>query len=213
MELAPLISIAVSNAMSYGAIKEESHTDNLTGLKNHRGFMENFLPLLADAYTDGFALSVMVLDIDNFKRINDTYGHQVGNLILIDLAEILRTFFRASDLVGRFGGEEFIVVLNGTPADIAPRIAEQLRRKVESHQFPISLQRDGEHRPGYQQRHQPGARDCFRQPQPRPRRFPQERRRDGGADHRERRPGAVRRQARGQEPGEAELPVPFSPGG
>lgn len=142
LELAPLISIAVSNSMSYVAVKEESHTDNLTGLRNHRGFMENLLPLLGDSYTEGFALAVMVLDIDNFKRINDTYGHQVGNLILIDLAEILKTFFRGSDLVGRFGGEEFIVVLNGTPADIAPRIAEQLRRKIESHQFPISLQKD-----------------------------------------------------------------------
>jgi PleD family two-component response regulator len=84
----------------------------------------------------------MVMDIDSFKKINDTYGHQVGNLILTDLANILRDFFRASDLVARYGGEEFVVVLNGTPAEIAPRIAEQLRRKVEQHQFPISLQKD-----------------------------------------------------------------------
>jgi diguanylate cyclase (GGDEF)-like protein len=141
-EIAPLISIAVSNSMSYVAVKEESFTDNLTGLKNHRGFMENFLPLLSDSYTENFALAVMVLDIDNFKKINDTYGHQVGNLILTDLAHILKDFFRASDLVARFGGEEFVVVLNGTPSEIAPRIAEQLRRKVEQHQFPISLQKD-----------------------------------------------------------------------
>jgi diguanylate cyclase (GGDEF)-like protein len=141
-EIAPLISVAVSNSISYVAVKEESHTDNLTGLKNHRGFMDTFLPLLSDSYTDDFALAVMVMDIDNFKKINDTYGHQVGNLILTDLADILKTFFRASDLVARFGGEEFVVVLNGTPAEIAPRIAEQLRRKIESHQFPISLQKD-----------------------------------------------------------------------
>jgi len=141
-EIAPLISIAVSNSMSYVAVKEESHTDNLTGLKNHRGFMETFLPLLSDAYTDDFPLAVMALDIDFFKKINDTYGHQVGNLVLIEFANILKEFFRASDLVGRTGGEEFIVVLNGTPAEIAPRIAEQLRRKVETHQFPISLQKD-----------------------------------------------------------------------
>jgi diguanylate cyclase (GGDEF)-like protein len=141
-ELSPLISIAVSNSMSYVAVKEESHTDNLTGLKNHRGFMENFLPLLSDSYTDEFSLALMIMDIDNFKKINDTYGHQVGNLILTDLAEILKSFFRTSDLVARFGGEEFVVVLNGTPSDIAPRIAEQLRRKVEMHQFPISLQKD-----------------------------------------------------------------------
>ncbi|MDQ3023090.1 MAG: sensor domain-containing diguanylate cyclase [bacterium] len=141
-EIAPLISIAVSNSISYVAVKEESHTDNLTGLKNHRGFMETFLPLLSDAYTDDFPLSVLAMDIDFFKKINDTYGHQVGNLVLIDFANILKDFFRGSDLVGRTGGEEFIVVLNGTPSEIAPRIAEQLRRKVEQHQFPISLQKD-----------------------------------------------------------------------
>jgi diguanylate cyclase (GGDEF)-like protein len=141
-EIAPLISIAVSNSMSYVAVKEESFTDNLTGLKNHRGFMETFLPLLSTAYTDDFPLAVMVMDIDFFKKINDTYGHQVGNIVLIEFANILKEFFRASDLVGRVGGEEFAVVLNGTPNEIAPRIAEQLRRKVETHQFPISLQKD-----------------------------------------------------------------------
>lgn len=140
--MAPLIANAVTNSLSYTTVKTESFTDNLTGLNNHRGFMEKFLPLLQSAYTDEFPLALMMLDIDNFKKINDTYGHLVGNLILTDLSDILNSFFRGSDLVGRYGGEEFVVVLNGTPSDIAPRIAEQLRRKVEAHQFPISLQRD-----------------------------------------------------------------------
>jgi len=140
--MAPLISNAVTNSLSYTTVKTESFTDNLTGLNNHRGFMEKLLPLLEDAYTDEFPLGVMMMDIDDFKKVNDTYGHLVGNLILTDLSDILKAFFRGSDLVARYGGEEFIVVLNGTPSDIAPRIAEQLRRKIEAHQFPISLQRD-----------------------------------------------------------------------
>lgn len=140
--IAPLLSIAVGNSMSYHEMKEESFTDNLTGLKNHRGFIEIFLPLLNDAYVDEFNLALLILDLDNFKKVNDTYGHQVGNLVLIELAEILSTFFRGSDLVARYGGEEFVVVLNGTPSEIAPRIAEQLRRKIETHQFPISLTKD-----------------------------------------------------------------------
>lgn len=140
--LAPLISIAVSNSLSYAMVKAESHTDNLTGLDNHRGFMEQLPGLLTDAYRDNAALALAMIDIDHFKKVNDTYGHLVGNLILTELAEILRTFFRGSDVVARYGGEEFIIVMNGTPPDIAPRIAEQLRRKVEAHQFPISLQRD-----------------------------------------------------------------------
>jgi diguanylate cyclase (GGDEF)-like protein len=141
-ELGPLISIAVQNSMNYVAVKEESHTDPLTGLKNRRGFMEIFLPLLSSSYCDDFSMALIIMDIDDFKKVNDTYGHPVGDLLLTDLAEILKTFFRGTDIVARFGGEEFVVVLNGTPPDIAPRIAEQLRRKVEAHQFPISLQRD-----------------------------------------------------------------------
>jgi diguanylate cyclase (GGDEF)-like protein len=140
--VSPLISIAVANSRSYSEVKTASNTDNLTGLKNHRGFMDKFLPLLDDSYCDGFPLAVLTMDIDNFKGINDTYGHLIGNLILTDLAQILTSFFRQSDLVARFGGEEFVVVLNSTPPDIAPRITEQLRKKVESHKFPITLERD-----------------------------------------------------------------------
>ena len=140
--LVPLISITVSNSLSYTMVKAESTTDNLTSLHNHRGFMEKLPSLLELAFRDGVPTALLMLDIDDFKRVNDTYGHLVGNLILTELAEILTSFFRGSDVVARYGGEEFVVVLNGTPPDIAPRIAEQLRRKVDSHQFPISLQRD-----------------------------------------------------------------------
>jgi diguanylate cyclase (GGDEF)-like protein len=140
--IAPLISIAVANSLSYSEVKAASNTDNLTGLANHRGFMEKFLPLLDDSFCDNFPLALLTLDIDNFKSVNDTYGHLIGNLVLTELAQILDSFFRASDLAARFGGEEFVVILNGTPPDIAPRIAEQLRRKIESHQFPITLERD-----------------------------------------------------------------------
>jgi diguanylate cyclase (GGDEF)-like protein len=140
--LAPLISIAVANSLSFREVKAASNTDNLTGLANHRGFMEKFLPLLDDSFCDGFPLAILTLDIDGFKSVNDTYGHLIGNLVLTELSAILDSFFRASDLAARFGGEEFVVVLNGTPPDTAPRIAEQLRRKVESHQFPITMERD-----------------------------------------------------------------------
>ena len=140
--IVPLISVSVSNSLSYTLVKEESHTDNLTGLANHRGFVEKFGPLLESTYVGDSQFALLIMDIDHFKQINDTYGHLVGNMILQELAGILRGFFRSSDLVGRWGGEEFAVVLNGTPADMASRIAEQLRRKIEQHQFPISLQRD-----------------------------------------------------------------------
>jgi diguanylate cyclase (GGDEF)-like protein len=138
----PLIAISVNNSLNYSEAKAQSRTDNLTSLSNHRGFIEHVVPMLEDAYTTSLTLVLIMIDIDHFKQINDTYGHMVGNQILTELADILRRFFRGSDLVARFGGEEFAVVLNGTRPEIAPRIAEQLRRKVESHQFPISLARD-----------------------------------------------------------------------
>jgi len=140
--LAPLISIAVSNSLSYATAKAESHTDNLTGLHNHRGFVTELRSLLESAYRDEVPLALLIMDIDHFKKFNDAFGHLVGNVILVELANLLKDFFRGSDLIARYGGEEFIVVLNGTPSEIAPRIAEQLRRKVEAHQFPTSLQRD-----------------------------------------------------------------------
>ncbi len=140
--IAPLISIAVSNSLSYTTVKTESHTDNLTQLNNHGGFMEKFIPMLNESYCKDVPLGLIYMDIDHFKSINDSYGHLVGNLVIQELAQILKTFFRGTDLVGRWGGEEFAVVLKGTPPEISPRIAEQLRRKVEAHQFPISLQRD-----------------------------------------------------------------------
>jgi diguanylate cyclase (GGDEF)-like protein len=142
LSIAPLISIAVSNSLSYTTVKTESHTDNLTQLNNHGGFMEKFIPMLNEAYCKDVSLGLIIMDLDHFKAVNDTYGHLVGNLVIQELAQILKTFFRTTDLVGRWGGEEFTVVLRGTPPEIAPRIAEQLRRKVEAHQFPISLQRD-----------------------------------------------------------------------
>lgn len=140
--LTPLIAIAVSNSLSFRSVKAESNTDSLTGLNNHRGFMEKFLVALDAAYREQAPLAFLILDIDNFKQVNDTYGHLVGNLVLIDLADILTNFFRSADFVARWGGEEFVVVLTNTPPDIAPRICEQLRRKIESHQFPISLEKD-----------------------------------------------------------------------
>jgi diguanylate cyclase (GGDEF)-like protein len=141
-DLTPLVSVAVSNSLKHQMVKTESNTDSLTGLNNHRGFMEKFLPTLEVALKENVPLALLMIDIDDFKVFNDSYGHLVGNLILVELAKILVEFFRSADLIARWGGEEFVVVLNGTPPDIAPRICEQLRRKIESHQFPVSLEKD-----------------------------------------------------------------------
>src|SRR5690606_15782119 len=89
--IAPLVAVAVSNSLSYTMVKQESYTDNLTGLANHRGFMEKFVPMLESVFVKDSQLAVLLMDIDRFKQLNDTYGHLVGNLVLQELAGILRT--------------------------------------------------------------------------------------------------------------------------
>lgn len=108
-----------------------SMTDPLTGLHNRRYLQEKFLEAkeLADRYHIPF--SVIMIDIDNFKLINDRFGHEVGDRVLKALAKVLKIETRSADLVSRWGGEEFLILLSNTPLEGAERIAERLRRTVE----------------------------------------------------------------------------------
>ena len=112
-------------------LKELASTDPLTGLPNKREIL-NYLSKEVDiAKRKGSPLSVAVLDLDNFKQINDTYGHMVGDRVLKHLAGILRRNLRSSDMVGRFGGEEFVVVMKDTDLETAHRVMDRIRREVE----------------------------------------------------------------------------------
>jgi diguanylate cyclase (GGDEF)-like protein len=82
-------------------------------------------------------LSLLMLDIDHFKSVNDTYGHQAGDLVLRQFGAVLMKCVRPDDLVARYGGEEFAVLLPGAPVDRAREIAERIRKAVESEPFPI----------------------------------------------------------------------------
>ncbi|MEK7700072.1 MAG: diguanylate cyclase [Planctomycetota bacterium] len=84
-------------------------------------------------------MSLLFADIDYFKRINDTYGHQEGDSVLKAVADLLKQGLRRSDVLCRWGGEEFLILLRGTRIQEAAQIAERLRQKVESHQFPLFL--------------------------------------------------------------------------
>lgn len=105
--------------------------DGLTGLLNRRAFMERFDSLYAFSKRYQHEGAVMLIDIDHFKSINDTYGHQAGDEVLREFAKVLSHGRRAVDLVGRYGGEEFILVLSGVDLDKATEIAESIRLKVE----------------------------------------------------------------------------------
>ena len=112
-------------------------TDPLTGLHNRR-YLESHLGGLIDAAADGDkSLSLMILDIDHFKAVNDTFGHDVGDEVLRGFAERVRTAIRGVDVFCRLGGEEFIVVMPDTSLDAAERVAERIRQTVGGAGFSI----------------------------------------------------------------------------
>ena len=104
--------------------------DHLTNLYNRRMFLELAEKKLNEAKRYKESLSLIMLDIDHFKRINDTYGHEVGDVALRSLAEILRKNLRASDIVARWGGEEFVIILPKTTLEQAYNVAEKIRKLV-----------------------------------------------------------------------------------
>ncbi|MCC7348026.1 MAG: PleD family two-component system response regulator, partial [Variibacter sp.] len=116
---------------------EMAVTDALTGLHNRR-YMETHLTSLVDqAVSRGKPLSVLVLDIDYFKSINDTYGHDAGDDVLREFALRVRKSIRGIDLACRYGGEEFVIVMPETDMAVASLVAERLRRRVAGEPFPI----------------------------------------------------------------------------
>ncbi|PLX29136.1 MAG: hypothetical protein C0604_09985 [Clostridiales bacterium] len=113
-------------------MKQLARTDSLTGLLNHNAIMENMQSRMHEADRYHTPLSVIMLDIDDFKSINDTYGHQFGDEILVGVSSIFNKTLRETDIIGRYGGEEFLILLPNTNLDNAWRVAEKIRKTVAS---------------------------------------------------------------------------------
>jgi diguanylate cyclase (GGDEF)-like protein len=111
-------------------------TDPMTGVANRRGFLERAEVMQAQASRTGYPLCVLMLDIDHFKAVNDLYGHQVGDRLLVAVANALRERVRKEDVLGRIGGEEFAVVLANTTLSQGLQVAENLRLHVSTVQVP-----------------------------------------------------------------------------
>ena len=116
-------------------LRQVSITDGLTGLDNRRHLEERLTEAFEHGERLGEPFSCVMCDIDKFKSVNDTYGHQVGDAVLRQMADILRGEAREIDRVGRYGGEEFMLLLPGTVLDAAVTFAERVRKAVESHTF------------------------------------------------------------------------------
>jgi len=119
------------------SLRELAITDPLTNLLNRRGFSEQAQGRLASALRDGQGIALAMIDIDFFKRINDSYGHEVGDQALIHLASLLRSSFRESDVIGRLGGEEFAVLLAGATLDRAGALMDRLRTRLATTPFSL----------------------------------------------------------------------------
>jgi diguanylate cyclase (GGDEF)-like protein len=134
--VADQLVVAVNQAHLFAQMEQQALTDSLTGCFNRRSFEARLEHHLRLAMRMGHQLSLVMLDLDNFKRINDQAGHEVGDVALCMLAELLRGGIRVVDTAARFGGDEFVVILPQANSEGALLVAERLRQRIEEMNVP-----------------------------------------------------------------------------
>ncbi len=136
-QLANQAHIVMENSRLFERVQNLAIRDSLTGLFNHRHTMELLGREVERAGRYPGGVSALMLDIDHFKKVNDEHGHLAGDAVLREVARLLRETLRTVDSVGRYGGEEFLVLLPQTPPDEARRTGERMRQQVEDHVFRV----------------------------------------------------------------------------
>jgi diguanylate cyclase (GGDEF)-like protein len=134
--VADICAAAIQNAHHFESAKQLAYLDGLTGIFNRRFFEMRIVEELERANRYKSQLSVIMLDIDNFKRLNDEFGHLLGDEVLRQVSAILQQHLRKGDVVCRFGGEEFAVLLPQANSESAMEVADKLRRAIEAFHFP-----------------------------------------------------------------------------
>lgn len=134
------LGAALNRLNLYESMKKNATTDALTHLFNSRTLHERLSEEVARAHRYQSALTILFLDLDKFKLVNDTYGHLMGDLVLRDTARIIKENVRTGDLVGRYGGEEFVVILINALAEDVIKTAERIRDRIANFQFEMDEQ-------------------------------------------------------------------------
>jgi diguanylate cyclase (GGDEF)-like protein len=129
-------AVALANAKLIHRLEREAETDFLTGFFNKRALRNLLIVEIERTTRYGTPLSVIFLDIDDFKTYNDTFGHVAGDVVLQKTAEMIRNSIRLVDIAGRYGGEEFVIILPGTKEEGAVEVAERIRKSIEIYPFP-----------------------------------------------------------------------------
>lgn len=140
--LATIVAICLENATNHERLKRVGLTDSLTEINNRRFFDQRIGEEIARSLRAREPISCLYLDIDHFKRINDQHGHQVGDQVLRETAGLIREQLRNSDVLGRYGGEEFAVLLPNTSSRSAMEIAERIREDIAVNRFEITTHPD-----------------------------------------------------------------------
>ena len=130
--LSSFATMSIDHARLYARTLQLACTDGLTGLYNHRQFKKTFIEEVARAKRYSKPLAVILLDVDDFKKFNDTYGHPNGDIVLQEMAVMLKELLRDCDSLFRYGGEEFVTLLPETPLAEAVKVAERIRIFVET---------------------------------------------------------------------------------
>ena len=137
--IANQVAIALENGFLYRKMETMATTDGLTGLTNHRTFQQRFADMLERAGRHNHRVALLLCDVDHFKKVNDNYGHPIGDEVLRRVARVLQEVPRKIDIPARYGGEEFAVLLPLRSRDDAEAVAERLRQVVEAHPCDASV--------------------------------------------------------------------------
>lgn len=140
IEVIARVQSAIRFKQTQDKLKEMAMKDGLTGLYNHALLIELFEKEIDKQQRNNGSISFAMIDIDNFKKINDTYGHISGDTVLKELSNILMSSVRGGDIVGRYGGEEFSIVFPGIDEQNAFQLCERIRKEVEDFNFEIGIE-------------------------------------------------------------------------